>query len=101
MRKEFLIVPGKVTSIRDGDIHFISAHQLINLYGVKRDECIIVRDDTRSVPEGLLYLEPSYEGDYTLPDVFTDPCEPYQPDDTVCRMAVINTCAFISQIIPV
>ena len=101
MRKEFLIVPGEVTSINDGDVHYISAHQLINLYGVQRDECIIVREDTRGFPEGLLHLEPSYEGDYSLPDVFFDPCEIYTPNDTICRMAVINTCAFISQIIPV
>ena len=41
MKKEYMICPGWVVSKRDSDLHWISAPQLIKLYQVNPQECII------------------------------------------------------------
>lgn len=67
--KKYLVCPGKVRS-KDGDLHFVSASQLINLYKVERDECVIL--DTPQSVFGLVWkdyivLEPRGDGNYELP----------------------------------
>ena len=62
----FLVVPGHVISL-DGDLHYINAMELIRLYGVNRDECLIDKYDGRGLGEnhGLIVLLPSPKGDYS------------------------------------
>lgn len=97
--KHFLICPGEVISKFDGQVHYIGARQLMNLYGVRPDEC--VTDSPRNRIEGLLYLEPNYDGDYSLHDVDSDPCEPYQlVSDSICAALVIRACNFLFRVIP-
>ena len=43
--KRYLICPGFVTSRFDGDKHYISAKQLMCLYNVYPEECVIADDD--------------------------------------------------------
>jgi hypothetical protein len=89
--KHFLIVPNYVISRTDGQQHFISEHQLMRLYGVERRECVVsCCPQGHREEEGLLWLEPSYEGDYSLPDVWNDPCLPYQPDDSLVQLALMR-----------
>lgn len=97
-KPEFLVVPDNIVSKHDGDTHYISAYQLMQLYGVRRNECVILRH-TGEWPrhEGLYILDPKYDGDYELPDVYDDPCEQYHSSDSVCQLAVMQACAFISQ----
>lgn len=62
--KKFAIFPGYVRSIQDGDMHFISAADLMNLYGVRQEECVIVdpHSNFTSYPgidlSKLLHLKP-------------------------------------------
>ena len=74
--KKYAVYPGKVFSQTDGDEHFISAQQLMRLYGVHRSECVIVNthrpgytstSDSRAT-EDLIALFPQYDGDYNSPD---------------------------------
>lgn len=77
--KKYAVWPGLVTSKTDGQVHFISAAQLVMLYGVKWDECIVydaarlyelpdsVRESRMAVAESLIPLRPRYDGNYTLP----------------------------------
>ena len=66
---KYIIRPGTMVSRTDGDVHFISAEQLIALYQVNPSECVIVdRDD--KIPKRLLHLEilaPRYDGKYYKP----------------------------------
>lgn len=100
MSADFIVCPGEVISQTDGDTHIISAHALINLYGVKRSECVIM-SPTTSRMEGLFVLDPRADGDYSLPDVLSDPCEPYHNSDSICTEAAMRVGTFISQILPV
>ena len=100
MSADFIVCPGPVVSQTDGDTHYISAHSLINLYGVKRTECVIMSPTTARM-EGLYVLDPRFDGDYSLPDVLSDPCEPYQFNDSICAVAAMRVGTFISQILPV
>ena len=71
--KKYLIVPDFVTSNNDGDRHFISAQQLIKLYGVDAEECHVASHPAHL--EGfniggenpLIILAPRYDGNYQLP----------------------------------
>lgn len=90
--KKYLVIPGIVTSQSDGDRHYIGPMNLIELYGVNPDECLILNDhyenranlleriqsphDRRGAPprgyswefiDSLIWLLPRYDGNYTLP----------------------------------
>jgi len=68
--------PGEVVSKSDGDVHFISAPQLAQLYHVlPTDEVHVVTENNNKIIEMLerfaaqealewLHLYPSYEGNY-------------------------------------
>lgn len=62
----FAVVAGHVRSRSDGDRHFISAYDLMQLYGVPPKACHIVNDEY--IPRGLYVLRPSLDGRYVLPD---------------------------------
>lgn len=74
---KYVVYPGHVISKTDGDKHFIPSDYLMLLYGVKREECIVI---TSSMPQPLqrqaeeravalkcIPLYPKTNGDYTLP----------------------------------
>lgn len=66
MKKKYAILPGYVFSRSDGDRHFITAKQLIQLYGVNPAECIEVGEGVDWT--GFIPLSPRDDGDYSLPD---------------------------------
>lgn len=71
MKKKYLCIGNQVRSQYDGDLHYISAHRVAELYKVNQQECIFIddinREDLRSIKrENLITLEPSYHGDYSL-----------------------------------
>lgn len=72
--KKYLVVPGFVTSKTDGDRHFISSRQLMDLYGVVADDCHIASHPSHldgfniGGENPLIILSPRYDGDYTLPE---------------------------------
>lgn len=83
MTAKYALHPGPVTSKRDGDRHFIDAHQLARLYGVSPRECVVVPWDVRPGPGharthellldrikrmNLVHLYPRHDGKYTLPE---------------------------------
>lgn len=79
MALKYAVYPGYIHSVNDHDIHYITSSQLMLLYGVKPDECMIVRapDPTYmseneywrqlARAEMLIPLRPRYDGNYTLP----------------------------------
>ena len=71
--KKYLLMPGKVQSKNDGQIHEISAEDLCRLYGVAERECLTVNEHLlfgctlKDRYEGLYLLQPLYSGDYKIP----------------------------------
>ena len=69
---KYALCPGEVVSATDGDIHYISAKQLQELYGVNPKDCIFYPDmsDPRNkhwiVPDDAIFLHPREDGNYTL-----------------------------------
>lgn len=69
---KYLIFPGEVLSQYDGDVHFVTAPELMNLYKVDPKDCIVVRDagQLRGLVVGdYIPLHPQFSGDYTLPNL--------------------------------
>jgi hypothetical protein len=65
--KRYLVCPGYVRSRHDGDLHYVGARELIQLYGVDPADCLIqgqLIDPT--VATGLKRLIPRFSGDYRL-----------------------------------
>jgi hypothetical protein len=60
---KYIICPGYVTSKTDGDRHYITSRQLIELYGVNPKECAIEKEYIRSA-ENAIFLRPRYSGHY-------------------------------------
>lgn len=67
----YILHPGQMESKSDGQIHFIGAAALAQLYGVNLMECLVVNNNTmhtyREQP-GDVHLFPRYSGDYRLPE---------------------------------
>lgn len=64
---KYIILPGWVRSKSDRQLHFINHDKLIHLYGLNKDECVIINNDLLSLPnkyKHLPILEPRYNGDY-------------------------------------
>jgi len=67
--KKYLICPEKVISKNDGDLHFINANSLMQLYNVKPEECIIInnKEDLQGLDiTKYTILRPRYDGNYNL-----------------------------------
>lgn len=69
---KYVIYPGTVRSINDGQTHFINSNQLMQLYNVRPDECLIYPYisggwSTEDLNK-LKVLRPRYDGNYTLAD---------------------------------
>jgi hypothetical protein len=59
----YVIHPGDILSKNDRDIHFISAGQLMDLYGLDPKQCVVFQDHTRYEPDDI-HLYPRFDGDY-------------------------------------
>ena len=69
----YALCPGYITSKNDGDLHYISAMQLAELYGVNIRKCIVVDFDRPETYMGrdlskYIKLRPKYYGNYNLPN---------------------------------
>ncbi len=61
----YLIVPGMVVSLVDGQRHWVGAVELMRLYGLRRSQCRIARHGHLPAPvTGLVVLKPRERGDY-------------------------------------
>jgi hypothetical protein len=80
MSHRYLLRPGRVTSATDGGQNYVGASELAALYGVRRDECLVLADGSgfeysrfrqqvlARVERGeLIELRPRYDGNYALP----------------------------------
>lgn len=67
MKKKYTVFPGWMYSKNDNDDYFISATQLMRLYGVNPLECVVVREGEPVITRGLIILRPRYDGNYTIP----------------------------------
>lgn len=58
----FVMHPGWITSVNDGEKHFITVEKLIAAYGVPKNECLptVGKFD----PRGVIHLSPRHLGDY-------------------------------------
>lgn len=75
MEIKYAIHPGMIKSAHDKDIHYIPAENLMRLYHVSPNECIIIRDDpqcheqshqiySEGFLKSLIHLYPLYNGNY-------------------------------------
>lgn len=68
IKKKYGICPSYVQSKNDGEWHFVTAPQLIRLYGVNSHECVVLVDESDISFRGkdLILLAPRTDGDYTI-----------------------------------
>ena len=70
--KKYILFPGYVYSMHDGDRHFIGAKHLIKLYKIDPQECIIYKDEhslqgySPGQLESMICLYPKSDGNYTI-----------------------------------
>lgn len=73
-RPKYCLHPGKITSITDGQDHYIKPRQLADLYGVPMSQCTVFRlpkewtntdyDDEAERTRGMIHLHPRDDGKY-------------------------------------
>lgn len=68
MKKKYVLHPGLVRSITDGDLHYIGIGDLIHLYRVDPAECLVHDDKLMRTYDGIMFvhLYPSYSGNYEI-----------------------------------
>jgi len=66
MTIKYILHPGHVFSIYDGDLHFIGPRELADLYGVNPEECLDVRGHKRLNLDDYINLYPMRTGNYTV-----------------------------------
>lgn len=77
MKPKYLLCPGVITSVHDGQLHYVGPFALATLYGVDYRECKLF-DPQQWWPDSfwreaerdrknLIVLAPRADGDYTLP----------------------------------
>ena len=65
MVKKYLVIPGYIPSLNDQDIHYIRADQLMRLYGVSPQECIVQHVHRPPIRrDDLIVLRPMHNGEY-------------------------------------
>lgn len=72
MNKKYALYPGYVLSESDGEIHFISAMQLTELYGIDIKKCIVIDYNKPETYAGInlseyILLGSRRGGNYELP----------------------------------
>jgi len=73
MEKKYILHPGYIHSINDGDRHYISAPKLAELYNVSLEECYIIHPNEKVgigslTGKKLIDLYPRRDGNYKLDD---------------------------------
>lgn len=67
--KKYLCIGSMVVSVTDGDIHYVNAYRVAELYGVPLHECVFM-EETDSIPPGydgtLRILRPDPTGIYNV-----------------------------------
>ena len=68
---KYLLVGGLVVSQSDGDAHYVSAHRLQRLYGLRSKQCVLADGDLaasliQKARPDIITLRPRTNGDYTL-----------------------------------
>lgn len=65
----YIVHPGKVVSMKDGDIHNVSAQRLMQLYRVNPRDCITADQALHGYEYNgrEIHLFPRYDGNYKLP----------------------------------
>lgn len=62
--KKYVVAPGWVRSENDGGMHYVDSTELMRLYGIRPDECLVIQSDRQMHPppgaEGLPWLRPQY-----------------------------------------
>lgn len=69
----YVVFPGYVISQSDGQRHYVNAKELIGLYGIDPNDCIIIDRTNPASPvykerQGDIRLVPKANGDYTIPE---------------------------------
>lgn len=77
MAAKYALLPGRVYSKNDGQLHHVDAWQLAWLYNVPPRECVVVRETLNPREREimmekikrlcLIELHPRYDGNYTIP----------------------------------
>lgn len=68
--KRYMVHPGYVRSLRDGDVHYVGFSQLVGLYRVEPSECVDAsrpQNQRGFNEEEFIHLYPRLDGDYSLP----------------------------------
>jgi len=68
---KYILHPGKVRSITDGDWHFVGYNELLRLYRLSPQSCIAAGPDTRYRSDDI-HLYPNERGIYKLPGAPTE-----------------------------
>lgn len=68
---KYIVFPGYIDSSNDKQTHYISSNELMLLYKVRPEECIVFnpKDKTHKMKQfidGLIELRPRYDGEYSL-----------------------------------
>ncbi len=63
---KYLVFPGYVTSQNDGQSHYVSATDLMQLYGVDPKKCRINPPRITNLGARLIELRPRADGKYSL-----------------------------------
>jgi hypothetical protein len=72
MTQRYVLHPGPVTCIKNGQCHFISASMLARLYGVEMRDCIVFDPDPHNRTEDYtdcIHLHPEYDEECMHPQV--------------------------------
>ncbi len=73
---KYAVHPDYIRSRTDQQMHFITAKELMHLYGADPQECLVIQSSTpqglealeaRAKAMDLIHLQPRYDGDYVLP----------------------------------
>ena len=69
--KKYLLVPGRVTSKNDGNVHYVSSADLMHMYRVRPYECVVFPPGHETPEEmaaryDLRILRPRFDGNYKL-----------------------------------
>lgn len=68
-KKKYAVHPDRIVSKTDGQMHFISAYQLMKLYGVQPTECVVCSDKHPNMGihnNDYIHLTPRHDGDYSI-----------------------------------
>ena len=63
---KYILYPGEVYSVNDGQRHYVTANQLMKLYGVSPRNCVLFHDYAQFSSD-MIPLHPRSDGNYEIP----------------------------------